>query len=1479
MSGIGNQLLFDEEFIDPIDIEIADEEMEISKNTEKIINLMKEIKVEGNEIRFLVEENNENLWNCIDNFDIAYNIFNLCTPNYNNDLRNFLARKKETSGYGYTKIEYDETSLNELIENIKTFFRDAKHKQTSYKNIQKSLKEFKFKDSTKKLSLTNIEKFEKVAIKLIESILLKKYPNAENSQKVSINEITDINPYIKKINEIMNDIKKISFIDTSIRMKHDDTNINVFYLLNPERYNDINLVCFFILIRINALLIYESIKQEQKEKKEIERRQQIINFVSQEEEIEKKESDEKENLYNWIVSVKKYLNNDNVIKCLSKNADLKNSIDQKLLKLEDVTQYDPIIISKDYPSILHKSKYDEKFFPHVIKIYDNQINIMKKLLDGFNNNGCLISYTSAPGEGKTTSIVGISKIINDMNSQIIQQNKRKGINNKEFLLLFACNSKLVRTEVFKLLHKAFGINLVDTKIQNKQEIEKEKDGLQRKIEEKKQKNENVCNLENKLRNLRPFAFERPRNIAEKQRVTTGYSRENRAQWEIVSRKDMIQRDIIERTNKIIEKDNYYIFEETNQPPRTIICDALSAHYIINDLKNKYEIVLFFDEPMIGADNFGSKSLAINAQLISSMPRYTILSSATLPNNINQIKNSYLQTYKKYNLTASNNISEVLNNNIRIGMSLKKYDQDFYHLFYNITTKDELESLINLIDQNPLFKKMCTLNSLKKLVSLIHNNTIYLNYEMFIANPNNWIPRLISEKVKEFLIYIRDNFIDNNNRIINNLFDFDITMLNQQNEIKKENILNKWSKNMDGMTLITTNNPTEYFNDFYNEISRYYNLEKTISYYDNKLDELNNEKERLYKKGWDNLSTNEKNKIRSINNDKQEIFNKMYEDFPNTYRINSEEYLDRLHKKSSKLKPKNNFFNLSIYYSLVKEILNDDNDGTYYKLIILALCGIGVYSKNLNTNYNKLLNSLAKSENLVFIVADDSVIFGVNYSFVRVIIDEDFSNYHSIEALCQVMGRAGRVGLSSSAEIFIPNILCYRLNRFIVRGKDWAFNEEQNLNMELERSKYNNFLNDQKDNIFDDACELELKLKTQNFNEQDEMFKNISENIKIRSKVFDNLIKTLNNYIKDINDRILNANNVTTQWQKELQDLQIMENVNNKKRKFLELQLVFGELISKDLRNKNLKLKKLIQDQIQIFHEEELELLNLGILLLKNGRKNSENEELKVIVIKKILSDYKMNKILDLELEFNNLESKIAEEREKQYELTQKKEIEKREFEQKRLELEEKKKEELKKIVMQEANNKKEKKLQELKEYIEKKEREILNLSFANKKLKPILEEELIILRNNQIEITQMSLMEFLKREREEEERLARVNADKRKIEEEALTRAKKQAAEENEKRRIAENSFKERRWSELRNEQAQNNMQRYSQQLPQRESNNSIEYIRRKIEELENKEPKSWAEGKELQKLKNKLKEMEGGKGNISYKERVIKYLSKINKS
>ena len=123
-----------------------------------------------------------------------------------------------------------------------------------------------------------------------------------------------------------------------------------------------------------------------------------------------------------------------------------------------------------------------------------------------------------------------------------------------------------------------------------------------------------------------------------------------------------------------------------------------------------------------------------------------------------------------------------------------------------------------------------------------------------------------------------------------------------------------------------------------------------------------------------------------------------------------------------------------------------------EILILLLCGVGIYSPSdsrLDSTYLSTVLNLASKGLLVYIIADNSISYGTNYPISRVIITEDFSLNHSIYTLFQLMGRAGRIGKSWKATAIVSKDTSKKIVDFAINPKIYNI-EVENIKKMIDR---------------------------------------------------------------------------------------------------------------------------------------------------------------------------------------------------------------------------------------------------------------------------------------------------------------------------------------------------------------------------------------------------------------------------------------------
>jgi len=110
--------------------------------------------------------------------------------------------------------------------------------------------------------------------------------------------------------------------------------------------------------------------------------------------------------------------------------------------------------------------------------------------------------------------------------------------------------------------------------------------------------------------------------------------------------------------------------------------------------------------------------------------------------------------------------------------------------------------------------------------------------------------------------------------------------------------------------------------------------------------------------------------------------------------------------------KNKPFTSSIDEETIIQIMKISEIDDSWK--ILLLMGIGVFSSELNYEYNEIMKHLAQEQKLYLIIANSDYIYGTNYQFCHSYISKDLKL--SQEKIIQALGRVGRNSIQQNYSI-------------------------------------------------------------------------------------------------------------------------------------------------------------------------------------------------------------------------------------------------------------------------------------------------------------------------------------------------------------------------------------------------------------------------------------------------------------------------------
>lgn len=477
----------------------------------------------------------------------------------------------------------------------------------------------------------------------------------------------------------------------------------------------------------------------------------------------------------------------------------------------------------------------------------------------------------------------------------------------------------------------------------------------------------------------------------------------------------------------------------------IICSPDVAYKLLSTNYNPEKYILFLDEPTIGADIKDSKSLEDNIKLMNYLPKWSILSSATLP-DINKLSNLFLKITDKY---KNLKICQIYSNEIQIGCDLKTYDNNIIVPFTKCKSKDDLEFVLLKIEQNPFLGRLLTYNIIKTLWIEMNNAKIsdIPNIPAIFSDISN----LSAEKVRletlnllKILLCQADNVIENvckmniqiqsskknNEEEEEDNIKFGIAQSNDDDAINFNLLGTTQAYRFLNMSLIVTNDPLDFaLENFKPLISDLIengcksakhiinSYKREVNAYKNMIDKVGNNK---------NISGTKIDKDKKIQELEEE--NKPKINFPEFGQINTVSHIAKYASSHANKIIKR--------FVRIPNDLNELPEDIYViedTIVLLLFCGVGVYcpsNNKLNDIYNTTILHMASEGKLAYLIANNAIAYGTNYPINRVFVLDDFSKIHSLNTLFQLLGRAGRVGQSWKAEAFISEDASNKLIEYI-----------------------------------------------------------------------------------------------------------------------------------------------------------------------------------------------------------------------------------------------------------------------------------------------------------------------------------------------------------------------------------------------------------------------------------------------------------------
>lgn len=671
--------------------------------------------------------------------------------------------------------------------------------------------------------------------------------------------------------------------------------------------------------------------------------------------------------------------NSNVIEIIKEKLKELNKIIKK--KKED----DVSCLFKNYFYLIDNSFWD-KNKPNAISLYPEQKEVIDSIEKAVSeDNPLLMFYWVPPANGKTLISVIIAKKL----AQISNEKQKINPSFKRKSLLYICYNEIVRNSVENLclthgVDLKFWLATYRTETENGYWFVRFRPDKSCFPEPIKNKTKHLY--------LKDKKFERFR-----------FSNDLRIQ--------MLQyldetRFIVDRTNNPFiyeihesgKKEKTTVFEwesiETaNNFPEMIISDLDSAYHILKEFPDNF--VPYFDEA------FAASNQMVTAKILSVLPKQSVLVSATLASKeeIPHTINRWSEDFSTSDIDINEQIKYIYSSKQHINCQFISPDGYIISPHHHLDNADQIKNFCKVIQKNPLvqrgYSNLIVLKMYLELKDVLPDNIKLDNLFQHYGSLSNTNIRNYGIKLLEFCS-INTEYFDKIKKI-------------KIEKIKDNTVNNIFTKNAyvyQNDNTLHVSNPENY-QLYLNEISHDLldgspKLKKLIQQYESKMENIQKELENCEK----NTKLKDLDKEYQLNEIRIK-FNDVKFDYPSEFIMNSQSHCMKFNEN----------IKMSHYQSkMFDPLVITEFDDISAKLF---LSNIGVYNQT-SLSVIEMQTFLRFKDDFKFICSDPSIIYGTNINLTMIDIHENMSLISTKNTLYQLIGRAGRKGKSSSANVIFRN---------------------------------------------------------------------------------------------------------------------------------------------------------------------------------------------------------------------------------------------------------------------------------------------------------------------------------------------------------------------------------------------------------------------------------------------------------------------------
>ena len=386
---------------------------------------------------------------------------------------------------------------------------------------------------------------------------------------------------------------------------------------------------------------------------------------------------------------------------------------------------------------------------------------------------------------------------------------------------------------------------------------------------------------------------------------------------------------------LVIRNSYSVRE--GEDPLVVVCSPSVACEVLRRRGAPY--ILFHDEPTIGAEDHGSTELINNVSLMKAAPKWTIISSATLPSEeaLQPFRSAHKNRYKDATHTS------VYSNSTSMGCDIYSLDGVTYLPHLGLQSQQGLKKCLECITSNMFLSRAYTPLSVAELSKLCSGKVDIVDINSHFCNIEN----LSADAVRLYGLQILDKLTLHDDSDIKSICSEPIR--SNARTINFSKLGTTEAHKLPQMSLLASDNPVaftlEHFKDLLDEVkSTKYTIEKLLGQYYQVLNQWNSEIENLRKlKVKSSHKKSSSNKRRDEEDEETDfaqieldlLANKPCLTFPEAFQINTIQHYTKYGPGTLFDSPRFPMSNFGFIEDVGMNVAND------FKLLLC--CGVGIYA--------------------------------------------------------------------------------------------------------------------------------------------------------------------------------------------------------------------------------------------------------------------------------------------------------------------------------------------------------------------------------------------------------------------------------------------------------------------------------------------------------------------------------------------------------